>query len=138
MAEPTPNNRRKTDPTYNLLWALLQFKGRMNREEYWWANGALFGVTLLMFYAIFGSHIAISETNEILLPDHMMSQFFLIMLASIYVTLAISVKRLHDIGAPGFVAVVFVFPFIGVIAFVLLGLFKGQQKDNKYGPQPPH
>lgn len=137
MAEPTPE-RRKTDPTYNLLWAMLQFNGRMNREEYWWANGALFGSTLVVFYMIFGSHISLSDTNEVLLPDHMMSQFFMIMLASLYVTFAISVKRLHDLGAPGLVAVVFVFPVIGILAFLLLGILKGQPHDNKYGAQWPH
>lgn len=137
MAKPAPQNRRQTDPSYNMLWALLQFKGRMNREEYWWTNGLLFAATLLIFYAIFGNHLALSETNEVLLPDHMMSQFFMIMMASLYITFAISVKRLHDLGAPGFVAIVFVFPFIGIIAFVLLGLIKGQQHENRYGPRSP-
>ena len=137
MAEPAPKNRRKTDPAYNIPWALLQFKGRMNREEYWWSNGLLFAATLLLFYVIFGNHLALSATNEVIVPDHMMSQFFMIMLASLYITFAITVKRLHDLGAPGFVAIVFVFPIIGIIAFILLGLIKGQQHVNKYGPQSP-
>ena len=55
----------------------------------------------------------------------------------LYVTFAISVKRLHDLGWPGIVAAVFLFPAIGLIAFVVLGLLKGDDQPNKYGPVPP-
>lgn len=138
MEEPSNQYQRRSDDlSYSFLWALFQFKGRMNREEYWWSNGVLLGVSLVIFYVTFGAHLSLSEDNQILIPDAKMSQFLILMLASIYVTLAISVKRLHDLGAPSFAAVVFLFPFIGMIVFFLLGIIKGQPRDNKYGPMPP-
>lgn len=123
--------------THNVLWALMKFSGRMNREEYWWANAVLLGFSLVAFRVLFAGSIEVSSEGEILLPDSMMAPFFMIMMASLYVTFAISVKRLHDLGWPGIVAAVFLFPAIGLMAFVLLGLLKGKNEPNKYGMVPP-
>lgn len=123
--------------TYNVLWALLKFNGRMNREEYWWANAVLLGISLVAFRVLFAGSVELSSDGEFLLPESLSALFFLIMLASLYVTFAISVKRLHDLGMPGIVACVFLFPAIGLVAFLLLGLVKGKNEPNKYGMVPP-
>jgi len=123
--------------THNVLWALMKFSGRMNREEYWWANAVLLGFSLVAFRVLFAGSIEVSSEGEILLPDSLMAPFFMIMMASLYVTFAISVKRLHDLGWPGIVAAVFLFPAIGLVAFVLLGILKGTNEPNKYGMVPP-
>lgn len=120
-----------------VLWALFRFSGRINREEYWWANAVLLGVSLVAFRLVFADTVEVTQEGQILLPESLMPSFMLVMLASLYVTFAISVKRLHDLGWPGIVAAVFLFPAIGLIAFVVLGLLKGDDKPNKYGPVPP-
>lgn len=123
--------------THNVLWALFKFNGRMNREEYWWANAVLLGISLVAFRLLFAGSVELSSDGEILLPDSMTAPFFMIMMASLYVTFAISVKRLHDLGLPGIVACVFLFPGVGLVAFMLLGLVKGKNEPNKYGMVPP-
>lgn len=123
--------------TYNVIWALLKFSGRMNREEYWWANALLLGFSLVAFRVVFSGSVELSADGEILLPDAMMAPFFMVMVASLYVTFAISVKRLHDLGWHGIIACVFLFPAIGLLAFILLGLVKGKNAPNKFGPVPP-
>ncbi|MCR9236750.1 MAG: DUF805 domain-containing protein [Alphaproteobacteria bacterium] len=127
----------RSNQTHNVLWAMLKFSGRMNREEYWWANAFLLGISLVAFRMLFAGSIELSSDGEILLPDALMAPFFMIMIASLYVTFAISVKRLHDLGWPGIVACVFLFPAIGLLAFLLLGLLKGNNEPNKYGMVPP-
>lgn len=123
--------------TYNIPWAMLKFSGRMNREEYWWSNAALLGLSLIVFRMMFAGSVELTNEGEILLPDTLMAPFFMVMAASLYVTFAISVKRLHDLGWPGILACVFLFPAIGFVAFILLGLLKGQNGPNKFGPVPP-
>lgn len=130
-------SQEQSKQTYNVVWAMAKFSGRMNREEYWWANAVLLGLSLVAFRLLFAGSVELTSEGEILLPDAMMAPFFMVMMASLYMTFAISVKRLHDLGWPGIVACVFLFPAIGLLAFMLLGLLKGGNEPNKYGPVPP-
>ncbi len=130
-------SQKQSNQAYNIVWAIAKFSGRMNREEYWWANAVLLGLTLVAFRVFFAGSVELTNEGEILLPDALLPPFFMVMMASLYVTFAISVKRLHDLGWPGIVACVFLFPAIGLLAFILLGLVKGGNEPNKYGPPPP-
>nr|WP_306264303.1 DUF805 domain-containing protein [Pararhizobium sp. IMCC3301] len=127
----------KNAGTNGVLWALFRFSGRINREEYWWANAVLLGISLVTFRVVFGDSVEMTQDGQMHFPETLMPSFMLVLLASLYVTFAISVKRLHDLGWPGIVAAVFLFPAIGLFAFVVLGLLKGQNQSNKYGPAPP-
>jgi uncharacterized membrane protein YhaH (DUF805 family) len=46
--------------------------------------------------------------------------------------LAVSSRRLHDIGQSGWLAIACVFPLFAIIA----GFPAGQKGENKYGPDP--
>ncbi len=65
----------------------------------------------------------------------------LVVLVSGYCIYALCHKRLHDLGYPGPFAliVVVIAPLLTGFLFIpliLIGVLKGQEDDNKYGPPP--
>lgn len=56
---------------------------------------------------------------------------------SIWISVAISVKRCHDRGQSGWYYLISLIPLIGFIWWLVnLGILKGDQGPNKYGPSP--
>jgi len=49
---------------------------------------------------------------------------------------ALSVRRLHDIGKSGWFYFLNLVPLIGSIILVVWACFKGNEGENKYGPDP--
>ena len=50
--------------------------------------------------------------------------------------LAVSVRRLHDIGKSGWMYLIILIPLIGVIWLLVLFVTEGENHDNKWGPNP--
>lgn len=59
--------------------------------------------------------------------------FLIAFLASLWSNVALAVKRLHDFGKPGLMAIVLFIPVISIAAFLLLCLFPGDKGSNRYG-----
>jgi len=58
-------------------------------------------------------------------------------LLSLWVGLAVYVKRCHDRGKSGWWLLLMLVPFVGIIWWLVdLGILEGQQGPNKYGPDP--
>lgn len=56
--------------------------------------------------------------------------------AAFWITLALSVKRWHDVGVSGWFALTAWLPGANFGVFVLLCLLPGSEGDNRYGPSP--
>jgi uncharacterized membrane protein YhaH (DUF805 family) len=90
------------------------FKGRDNRPQYWYFFLFNFIVSLILS----------------LIAEELASIYFL----AIFVpSLAISIRRLHDIGKSGWWILISLIPIIGTIWLIILLATKGQSKDNEYG-----
>jgi uncharacterized membrane protein YhaH (DUF805 family) len=50
--------------------------------------------------------------------------------------LAVSVRRLHDLGKSGLFLLVALIPFIGTIWILVLFCSEGETGSNKFGPDP--
>ena len=50
--------------------------------------------------------------------------------------LAVSVRRLHDIGYSGWWMLLLIVPFLGPVALFVMFCLAGDQGDNKYGAAP--
>ena len=50
--------------------------------------------------------------------------------------LAVSVRRLHDIGKSGWWLLLWFVPFIGPIVLLIFTLLDSEAGDNQYGPYP--
>lgn len=107
-----------------LLWALFAFDGRVNREVFWLGNIVM---GLLAFL------IAMPKIHEETGAIVMSPLFPFAFLPALWAQIALSVKRLHDRNLTGWFAVVFAVPFVGFIAFFIIGLMPGDPGPNQFG-----
>ena len=105
------------------------FSGRARRKEYWF---------FVLFNAIFA--IAAMVLDNILglaIEDLGYGPFYILYaLATIVPGLAVSVRRLHDIGKSGWYFLLALIPCVGAIILLIFDLTPGDPGDNEYGPDP--
>lgn len=101
------------------------FEGRARRKEYWTFQFVNIIVILLLttavrqYETIFFSVITILYLLAIFIP-----------------TLAVFVRRLHDVGKPGIMFFVNFVPALGIIWLFILMCTDGQHGANLYGEDP--
>lgn len=117
----------------NLNWKqiLFSFTGRIPRRVYW-------GYSILstaVFYAIMGVTIGFSEDPN---PSTLGLIILLVSVVPfIWMGLAILVKRWHDRGKSGAMALISLIPVVGPIwTFVECGCLRGTEGPNQYGGDP--
>lgn len=106
-----------------VLSEYFNFNGRARRKEIWM-------FTLFNFFIYMG--LAIIEwvigTNMILTSLYGLA----IMIPSI----AVGVRRLHDISKPGLFILFGLIPFLGALILIYFFVQEGDQGPNEYGPDP--
>ena len=60
----------------------------------------------------------------------------LFFLATFIPSLAITVRRIHDIGLSGWFYLLILIPYIGGLIILVFTLVPSQKNDNKWGPVP--
>ena len=56
-----------------------------------------------------------------------------VLIATIYSNLAVTVKRLHDVGYSGFLSVAMFVPFLNFLFTIWVGILPGTAGPNQYG-----
>lgn len=116
-----------------LLWAVktcfrkyITFNGRASRSEYWF----FFLFNCIISSILFGLAIAINQENVSLIFLGLTLAYSLVVFLP---ALAVTVRRLHDIGKSGWLYCIVFIPYIG--AFILLFFLckKGDINCNLYG-----
>jgi len=102
------------------------FSGRSRRKEYW-----LFQLLLLTVYMAFT--FAFSSQSE---DAGFGALAFIAGLALVIPSIAVAVRRMHDIGKSGWWLCVGFIPIIGGIWQLALLLTAGNRGPNRYGPDP--
>lgn len=112
------------------------FTGRARRKEFWafhlWFYAvlvALFGFGILLNLAISGFDDG-PRTSIGYIPA------LLFVLVAILPSIALVVRRLHDIGLTGWLALLCYTPAFGAVAILIFGLLPSQFGDNRWGPMP--
>jgi len=108
------------------------FSGRARRSEYWYFR--LVTSLLLIGFVIFGAMLS-AILGDVGFPIAMVV-FFLYLIASIIPSLAVTVRRMHDIGKSGWTMFVALIPFAGPIWILVLLITDGEHGENYYGPDP--
>ena len=100
------------------------FKGRARRAEYWYffLFNFIVSVGLTIVNGILG------DTKNIL--------GILYSLVVFIPSLAVSVRRMHDVGKSGWILLVSLIPLIGWIWVLVLAVTDSQAGENQYGPNP--
>lgn len=114
-----------------LIHNYANFSGRARRSEYWYyilMNVIIF-IALIILFGIFSS---ISDDFE----DIFIGLLFICFLVIIIPSLAVIVRRLHDIGKSGTYYFVRFIPIIGPIWLLILLCTEGDKGHNRYGNDP--
>lgn len=98
------------------------FEGRARRQEYWMYT--LFNILAMVVLFIVGAIIG--------------SQFlyYIYLLGVILPSLGVLVRRLHDTGKSGWMALLGIIPFVGGIIVLVFACSEGNRGPNAYGPDP--
>jgi uncharacterized membrane protein YhaH (DUF805 family) len=99
-----------------------QFTGRARRKEYW-----MFFLFNLFFMAA-SMVIGFALEVPLLYPLYVFALFI--------PSLALGVRRLHDIGKSGWMMLFSLIPLIGSIILIVFMATEGDSHDNEYGRNP--
>ena len=102
----------------------FKFSGRARRSEYWYFMLLVIGVWMLFSFA--------GAINAGLLEDILL----IVELSCIIPAWSLTVRRLHDIGKPGWYVFVALIPVIGGIIILKWAKEDSQVGENIYGPNP--
>lgn len=105
------------------------FEGRARRKEYWFF--ALFnflilvGLSLLdMMFGVYSEEVGLGLLSTL---------YWLVIIVP---SIAVGVRRLHDIGKSGWWLLIGVIPLIGAIVLLVFAVLDSQPGANEYGPNP--
>ena len=94
----------------------VDFNGRSRRSEYWWAYLAV---------------VIISAVLTVVLGE----LAYIWSLATLVPQIAITIRRLHDIGKSGWYYLIGLIPLVGGI-ILLVWMCQDSTEDNQWGPNP--
>jgi uncharacterized membrane protein YhaH (DUF805 family) len=117
---------------------LFSFEGRVGRKTYW-----MFLIVVLVLFGLIGA-VAGGSAASATDPDaaaaaasKMATLMGVCSLIIIWPSLAIAVKRWHDVDKSGWWVLVGLVPAVGgLIALVFNGFIAGTPGPNQYGPPP--
>ena len=98
-------------------FAFVSFEGRIRRSRFWATNIAI--SLVLLAAGLLGSIFT-----------------FIIIIPAIWFAFDNCVKRLHDLGKSGWWVWLLLVPIVNIVLFIYLAFFKGQECDNRFGPNP--
>lgn len=123
------------------------FSGRASRSEYWYF--ALFNFIVMVILWIvaalctpsldieqFSSSQEYMMAAEAAVPGWISVIYWIYCIAVLIPCLAVSVRRLHDIGNGGGWIFINLIPLIGSIWYLVYMILPSQLGDNRFGPQP--
>jgi uncharacterized membrane protein YhaH (DUF805 family) len=106
-----------------VLQRYAQFSGRAGRAEFWW-----FFLANLIIVAILSVLRQASSAFWVL--------YVIYAVALIIPSLAVSVRRLHDIGRSGWWILIGLVPLVGAIVLLVFHVMAGDPMVNRYGSTP--
>lgn len=107
------------------------FRGRARRREFWLFHVSVFAGIWILTFVTGWAMLAIrgGEAGSALAIGVASVVYVGLLLASVIPTIAVTVRRMHDVGKTGWVSVI---PFYNLIAACL----DSQPGPNRYGPNP--
>jgi len=115
---------------YLMVWKKsADFSGRSRRKEYWmffFFNNLI--AFMLFIPGLILRHSWIGTIGFVL--------YIIYLLAIVVPSLAVSVRRLHDIGISGWLFLIILIPVVGPLILLVMMALEGNPGPNKYGSDP--
>jgi len=109
------------------------FSGRARRSEYWYFRLA----TAVIFFVFIALAIIVSIIGGGFLGFPIaIGLIALYSLIALIPSLAVTVRRMHDLGKSGWNVLISFIPLVGPIWFLVLLATEGEHGENYYGPDP--
>lgn len=105
------------------------FSGRAPRAEYWW-----FYLLVIIGYVVATIIDSLVGLGRMVGPYGAITMLF--GLAMLVPSIAVGVRRLHDLGKSGWWLLIALIPFIGAIVLIVFFVQAGTPGDNEYGADP--
>lgn len=130
--------------TYLKVLRNFSFRGRSSRKEYWifmMVNSIIF-TSVGLLWLIFISDSFFGIDNEYIVLAFVIITIVISILSLVYAIiliipiLAVTVRRLHDVGISGWMILIFLIPFIGAIWLLVQLMLPSNLGKNQYGPRP--
>lgn len=109
------------------------FKSRARRKEYWMFALFNFIISMLIVGVDNALGFSFNYTGNFSGTGVFNLLYNLLILIP---SLAVAVRRLHDIGKSGWMLLIGLIPLVGVIWLLILLLRDSEARENKYGPNP--
>jgi uncharacterized membrane protein YhaH (DUF805 family) len=110
-----------------VLKQYVDFEGRARRSEFWFFQLFNFLINLGLIFLIFLTGNKHSPLNGL---------SFIYSLAVFLPSLAVSVRRLHDIDRSGWWLLIAFIPFVGAIVLLIFDFTEGTSGPNNFGADP--
>lgn len=105
----------------------VDFRTRSTRSQYWWWT--LWMIVLSFGAALIDVMLTLGDSGPVNL---------LLSLATFLPSIAVGIRRLHDIGRTGWWFLIVLVPVIGWIVLIVFYCTKSQEGPNNWGPEPRH
>ncbi len=105
----------------------VDFKTRSTRPQYWWF--ALWSLIISAVTGILDATLGMGENG----PIGVLASLVLFL-----PSIAVAIRRLHDIGRTGWWMLLIFLPIIGWIVLIVFYCTKSEASPNQWGPEPRH
>jgi uncharacterized membrane protein YhaH (DUF805 family) len=128
------------------------FSGRARRSEFWWYYLAVTILESVLYFALVVPGLTAYTTATMeytmagdssapvpAMPGSLTAGYLVVSLVSLALllpTLAVIVRRLHDTGKSGFLALLLLIPVVNFILIIVWGATNGTPGPNQFGPDP--
>ncbi len=127
--------------SYARFWTRTS-RGRAGRTEFWFVALWQFLIVLplaaycALLYLLdeFGSSSTADALSIALIA--IVPVYFVYAILCVVYGVSLFVRRLHDIGASGWLWLLTLIPFVGAIFALIVGLSPSENKDNRHGRKP--
>ena len=110
-----------------IFWLFFGFSGRVSRAAFFLAGLLL---AILQAFTLYRFTLAPEGSGA---SGVWALSFWALFFVSVFSSVALGVKRLHDFGKPGIFAVTLFIPMVSIVAFIALCVFPGHTGANEYG-----
>lgn len=111
----------------------VTFEGRANRAEFWGfvlLTGVIGGVLNIIFSVLMG----ITGSSVVAIINYIVTGLY--SLAILCPSVAVGVRRMHDLGKGGGWIFIALIPIVGAIWYLVLAARHGEKQENRFGAVP--